>query len=151
MAVGMRSLPILAVCRGLQLLNVAFGGTLRQHLPDGGSPIGHGVPVGGPPGVHEVRVAPGSRLAGVCGGAALSGCTSIHHQGVEALGPGLVATAWSSDGLIEAVETPADGRGWLLAVQWHPEMTAADDPAQQALFDAFAAALAARPRTPGVL
>jgi len=134
--------PTLAVCRGIQLVNVAFGGTLHQHLPDCEGLVPHGVPASGSPGSHDVKVAPGSRLAKACGGAAAVGaCTSVHHQGIAALGDGLVATGWSEDGLVEALELPADDDRWLLAVQWHPEMTAADDPVQQGVFDAFAAQL----------
>jgi putative glutamine amidotransferase len=134
--------PTLAVCRGIQLVNVAFGGTLHQHLPDRPGALAHGVPAGGRPGCHEVRLAPGSRVAKACGGAsAIGACTSFHHQGIAAVGEGLVATGWTDDGLVEALELPADDSRWLLAVQWHPEMTAADDPVQQGLFDAFAEAL----------
>jgi putative glutamine amidotransferase len=135
-------LPVLAICRGMQLVNVAFGGTLHQHLPERAGLLAHGVPTGGPPGSHHVEVAPGSRLAKACGGAsAVAACTSFHHQGVDVIGDGLVAVAWSDDGLVEALELPADADGWLLAVQWHPEMSAAEDPTQQGLFDAFAAQL----------
>jgi putative glutamine amidotransferase len=135
-------MPTLAVCRGIQLVNVAFGGTLHQHLADREGVLAHGVPAGGIPGCHEVTLAPGSRVAKACGGAgAIGACTSVHHQGIAAVGDGLVATGWSDDGLVEALELPTDDDRWLLAVQWHPEMTAADDPVQQGLFDAFAAQL----------
>jgi putative glutamine amidotransferase len=139
-----RGLPLLAVCRGMQLLNVAFGGTLHQHLPDVPGLLPHGVPAGGPPGLHDVRVEPGSRLGQVVGDrGAVVACTSFHHQGVDVIGDGLVATGWTEDGLVEALETPP-GDSWVLAVQWHPEMTAHDDPAQQAIFDEFAAQIRAR-------
>ena len=135
-------MPVFAICRGIQLVNVAFGGTLHQHLPDREGLLGHGVPAGGTPGCHEVKVAAGSRLAHAIGDAPTVGaCTSFHHQGIDELGDGLAATAWSEDGLVEALELPADDGRWLLAVQWHPEMSAADDPVQQGLFDAFAAQL----------
>jgi len=135
-------MPVLAVCRGIQLVNIAFGGTLHQHLPERNGLLGHGVPAGGTAGCHQVTVASGSRLAKACGGAgAIAACTSFHHQGIAEVGAGLVATAWIDDHLVEALELPADDAGWLLAVQWHPEMTAADDPVQQGLFDAFAAEL----------
>src|SRR4051812_5906659 len=136
------AMPVLAICRGLQLVNVAFGGTLHQHLPGRHGLLGHGVPAGGSAGYHEVKVAGGSRLAQACGGAAsIEGCTSFHHQGIDAVGAGLVETAWSEDGLVEALELPPEHDGWLLGVQWHPEMTAADDPVQQAIFTTFAAQL----------
>jgi putative glutamine amidotransferase len=138
-----RGLPVFAVCRGLQLLNVAFGGTLHQHVPELLEMLAHGVPTGSTsePACHDVRVAPDSRLAKAAGGAEhVHACTSVHHQAVDRVGDGLVPVAWSHDGLVEALERPA-GEPWLLGVQWHPEMTAATDPGQQALFDAFAASL----------
>jgi putative glutamine amidotransferase len=136
--------PLLAICRGIQVLNVALGGTLEQHLPDRGLPVAHGRPAGdAEPAVHPVGVVAGSRLAKACGGAdVLEGCVSIHHQAVDRLAPGLVATGHSADGVVEAAETPA-GAPWCLAVQWHPERSAASDPAQQAVFDAFAGAVTA--------
>jgi putative glutamine amidotransferase len=114
-------LPVLAICRGLQILNVARGGTLQQHLPDSG---GHRA-APGTYGTHPVRVAPGSRLAGLLGppdgdGALWLDVPTAHHQAIGRLGAGLVATAWATDGTIEAVET-ADGEETLIAVQWHPE------------------------------
>lgn len=130
-------LPVLAICRGLQVVNVAFGGTLEQHLPDRLGTT-HGDPVGGLSASHDVEVAPGSRLAAAVGVPRLERVTSHHHQGVDRLGSGLVATGWSPDGLVEAFENDDDGP-WLVAVQWHPEATADHDPAQQAVFDAFVA------------
>ena len=124
-------MPTLAICRGVQVVNVAFGGTLHQHLPDVPGLITHGVPVGRAN--HEVKVAESSRLAEACGKVALV-CASSHHQGLDSVGRDLMPVAWSEDGLVEAVERPD---GWLVAVQWHPEETAAEDPAQQGLFDAF--------------
>jgi putative glutamine amidotransferase len=134
--------PTLAICRGFQVLNVLLGGTIEQHLPDRLGP-NHGDPSTGRSSSHPVRVAPDSRLAAAVGGKELARCTSHHHQGVAAIGEGLVPVGWSPDGLVEALE-PADPRPWFVAVQWHPEATAADDPAQQALFDAFAAEVRAR-------
>lgn len=130
--------PTLAVCRGFQVVNVAFGGTLHQHLPDVEGTIAHGSPVGGTSATHDVKAAPSSRLAEVCGDV-IRDCISHHHQGVDVIGAGLVATAWTDDGLVEALE-PADAAGFYVAVQWHPEMTAGDDPVQQALFDALVGA-----------
>jgi putative glutamine amidotransferase len=134
-------LPLFGICRGAQVLNVAFGGSLWQHLGDLHLSVAHGVPVGtAVPAVHAVEVAPGSRLAKLIGGAAgIEQCISIHHQAVRDVAAPLVATAWSADGLVEALETPPDGP-WCVAVQWHPERAAASDAVQQGLFDGFVAA-----------
>jgi putative glutamine amidotransferase len=129
-------LPVLGVCRGLQLVNVARGGTLCQHLSNG---AGH-APAPGTFGSHPVRVAAGTRLAGILGadGDAVDVPTA-HHQAVDRLGEGLVATAWAEDGVVEAVEASAARDPFLLAVQWHPE--AGTDPR---LIEALVAAAAAR-------
>jgi putative glutamine amidotransferase len=126
-------LPALCICRGIQVLNVAFGGTLIPHLPDlpglgehRGASYGSSVE-------HPVKVEPGSRLALATGREVLT-CSSHHHQGLDRLGEGLAVVGRSDDGLVEAVERD---RGWVLGVQWHPEETADRDPAQQALFDAL--------------
>jgi putative glutamine amidotransferase len=131
LAADRRSLPALGICRGAQIVNVAFGGTLHQHLPDLDGKGIHGTPGAGAPVVHEVRVAPASRVRRATREERLS-CSSHHHQGIDRLGSGLVATAWTADELVEAVERR---RGWLVAVQWHPEDTASEDASQQALFD----------------
>jgi putative glutamine amidotransferase len=129
-------LPVLGVCRGMQLLNVARGGTLCQHLPDG---AGH-APAPGAFGSHPVRVAAGTRLGGILGASAVgAGVPTAHHQAIERLGAGLVATAWADDGVIEAVEPSAAGDPFLLAVQWHPE--AGTDPR---LIEALVAAASVR-------
>jgi putative glutamine amidotransferase len=115
-----RDLPILGICRGIQLINVAMGGTLYQDLPsERPGAVGHDP--GGPRDArtHPVRLAPGSRAAHVLGDTTLS-VNSFHHQAVARLAEGLIASGWTEDGVIEAVETPA-GAPWLLAVQWHPE------------------------------
>ncbi len=130
-------IPILAICRGAQVVNVAFGGSLHQHLPGMLGRGAHGDPTSGIRVTHGVEVASGSCLAEAVGTHRLAACTSVHHQGIERVGDGLVAVGWSDDGLVEALE-PAEGSGWLVAVQWHPEITAANDPDQQALFNAFA-------------
>jgi putative glutamine amidotransferase len=127
-------LPLLAICRGLQVLNVALGGTLHPHVPDLPHAIPHGVPGGGSATVHDVRLAPGSRVAAAAGRTELES-SSHHHQAVRDLGAGLTAVGWTEDGLVEAVEHE---EAWVVGVQWHPEHTAADDPAQQGLFDALA-------------
>jgi putative glutamine amidotransferase len=124
-------LPILGVCRGAQILNVAAGGTLIQHLPDV-SAEPHGLR--GPrerEEVHPVGIEPGSLLATVVEGARL-GVNSLHHQALALVGDGLRAVAWGPDGVIEAVES-AEGEP-VLAVQWHPELMI-DHPRHQRLFD----------------
>jgi gamma-glutamyl-gamma-aminobutyrate hydrolase PuuD len=128
--------PLLGICRGLQVLNVALGGTLHQHVPDLVGHEGHS-PVAGGYGRHEVKVAPDSRLATVLGPAAAAefSAPTHHHQAIDRLGDGMVATAWTADGIIEAAELA--GPGFALAVQWHPE--AGDDPS---LFGALLAAAA---------
>ena len=132
--------PTLAVCRGIQVLNVALGGTLDQHITTRPGVVDHGVPGVGSAS-HPVRVLAGSRLAAAMGvDADPVACSSHHHQAVAKLGDGLVAVGWSSDGLVEAVEHVD---GWVVGVQWHPEDTAADDPAQQGLFDALVGQAAA--------
>lgn len=128
-----RGTPTLAICRGMQAMNVAFGGTLIPHLPDRPGTIEHGAPSGEDHRRHPVKAAPESLLARASGAEVLD-CSTHHHQGVDELGEGLVATGWSDDGLVEAIERDD---GWMLGVQWHPEDTADTDAAQQALFDAL--------------
>ena len=110
-------LPVLGICRGMQLINVALGGTLIQHLPD---VFGHDEhsPVADGMGEHKVSVAASTGLADLAG-AGLHAVPTHHHQGIDRLADGLVATAWAQDGLIEAFERP--GHPFLIGVQWHPE------------------------------
>ena len=84
--------------------------------------------------MHDLEVAPDTRLGAVAGATTIR-VSCHHHQGVDRVGADLVASAWAADGLVEALETADDS--WLVAVQWHPEDTAATDPTQQALFDAL--------------
>ncbi len=130
-------LPILAICRGMHLVNVACGGTLHQHIPDVEGRDAHGDPTAGRSVLHAVDVNPVSRLGASLARRRLDACVSHHHQAVERIGSQLVPVAWSDDGLVEALELPP-GEPWLVAVQWHPEANAADEPAQQTIFDAFA-------------
>src|SRR5215472_12479930 len=125
-------LPMLGICRGLQVINVALGGTLHQHLPavvghDGHSPEQQGY------GSHKVSVAAGSQLAGILGRTEAAVPTH-HHQAVDRLGDGLIPTAWTDDGTVEAAEM-TEPASFMIAVQWHPE--AGDD---LSLFTALAAA-----------
>jgi len=123
-----RGLPTLAICRGIQLLNVALGGTLYQDLA---SERPGAVEHAGPGSRHPLRVKPGSLISRAVGAGAKP-VISRHHQAIRDLAPGLRATAWASDDVIEGVER-ANGGPWTLAVQWHPE-----DDVEIALFEAFA-------------
>jgi len=134
-AVG-RGLPTLAICRGHEVLNVALGGTLEQHIPTGD--VSHGLPgVEGGATMHAVRLQEGSRLAQAMG-TSRARVSSHHHQAVEKVGDGLESVAWADDGVVEGIEL-ARGDAWIVGAQWHPEDTATGDPAQQRLFDAFVA------------
>jgi putative glutamine amidotransferase len=128
-----RDVPTLCICRGMQVMNVAFGGDLVQHLPDDDRFMAHGVPTDAESLLHDVKLLAGSRIAEAAGAEVVSS-SSHHHQGVDRLGEGLMATGWTEDGLVEAIETE---RGWIVGAQWHPEDTAASDPAQQGLFNAL--------------
>jgi putative glutamine amidotransferase len=118
----------------LQVLNVALGGTLIENLPDvvDGS-ITHRLEPSAPTG-HTLNILPATELATILGAGPID-VVSWHHQAIRTLAPGLVVSAQADDGTVEAVEAP--GHPWLIATQWHPEMSAANDPRQQRLFDAF--------------
>lgn len=136
--------PVFAICRGLQLFNVARGGTLVQHLS---STTVHrqkakGAEPGRHPVAHRVWVAPGTRLAGIVGAGGLD-VNSRHHQAIENLGDGLTVSAISEDGVIEAIELPA--AAFAVAVQWHPEDRIYVSEADRKLFEAFAAAISTPP------
>lgn len=135
--------PLLGICRGLQLLNVALGGTLVQDLP-GERPgnIAHARDDAAGQRVHGLTVTAGSRLAAATVDLAIT-VNSLHHQAVDRLAPSLRATAHAPDGVIEAVESTDDW--WVLAAQWHPEELTDDaEPWDRALFAAFAKACEGR-------
>jgi len=131
-------LPVLGICRGIQLVNVALGGTLWQDLPsERPGPVDHDPGTARHLRSHAVRLAPGSRAARALGTERLE-ANSFHHQAVRDLAPGLAASGWAEDGLVEAVEAADDGGPWLLAVQWHPEELHAERAAPDAgLFSAL--------------
>ena len=121
-----RGMPLLGVCRGMQVLNLACGGTLDQHIPER---LGHDIhrPVPGSWAEHDVRIGPES-LAAEAAGSELLSVRSHHHQGVDRIADGLTATAWATDDeSVEAIES-GDGR-FVLGVLWHPE----EDPRDQVI------------------
>jgi putative glutamine amidotransferase len=135
--------PVFGLCRGLQIINVALGGTLWQDLavqrpelakhdyfPTAGYARQHLA--------HPITLAPTSRLAMLLHGPATVMVNSMHHQGIKALGAGLVATATAPDGLVEAIELPGDP--FVIGVQWHPEVFEMTDPHTRHLFGGFIAA-----------
>ena len=130
--------PVLAICRGLQLMNVVCRGTLVQHLastevhrqkPRDAEPGKH-------PAAHRIWVGPNTRLAEIIG-AGGHDVNSRHHQAIESLGQGLIVSAISEDGVIEGIEKP--GAAFAVAVQWHPEDRGHSSEADRKLFEAFAA------------
>jgi putative glutamine amidotransferase len=137
-----RRMPILGICRGLQLVNVAMGGTLWQDLPsEKPSDIQHDPPVARDARTHPIRLAGDSRLYAALGAGILL-TNSFHHQAIRDLAPGLKVTARADDGVIEGVEGTAE-EGWLVAVQWHPEEFHGErDAPDQRLFQALVRATA---------
>lgn len=146
LAIAMR-VPVLAICRGMQEVNVALGGSLYQKVHDAGAFDDHredqaagleqqyGV-------AHRVQLVPGGMLAGIAGSGQAE-VNSLHGQGIRELGRGLRIEATAPDGLIEAVALESD-RSFLLAVQWHPEWKVRDNPFYLGIFQAFATACRAR-------
>jgi gamma-glutamyl-gamma-aminobutyrate hydrolase PuuD len=133
-----RDLPLLAICRGVQMLNVQHGGTLVQHLD---STPRHRVKTAdkGLP-AHRVKIAPATKLAAIAGEPLMMDVNSRHHQAIGKLGDGLLVSACDpEDGTIEAVERP--DKRFVIGVQWHPENMSACDARQAKLFQAFADAL----------
>jgi putative glutamine amidotransferase len=133
-ALARPNFPLLCICRGMQLLNVALGGDLVSHIPDHfGERVVHRHPERLPV-EHTVEIDAGSRLADVFGATALN-VQSVHHQAVHRLGRGLRAVAWSPDGVIEAIESV--DHPFVIGVQWHPELGALGDQRQRRLFEAL--------------
>ena len=139
-----RSLPTLAICRGIQVVNVALGGTLVQDLPSEREQVQpHELDEERASRVHEVLVDPSSRLATILGAQSV-GVNSIHHQAVDRLGESIRVSARADDGVIEGVESD-DPAWWMVGVQWHPEeLTTTPEPWDRRLFAAFANACRAR-------
>jgi putative glutamine amidotransferase len=112
-------MPVLGICRGCQVLNVARGGTLHQHVPDvSDGLVSHRQRESGRETTHDVRIEPSSRLATIVGAEELD-VNAFHHQAVDRLGRGLRAVAWADDGIVEAIE--GEGEALYLGVQWHVE------------------------------
>ena len=133
-----RGTPLLGICRGAQMINVALGGTLHQHLPACvPDALPHRQDVDMSQTTHPVRVARDSLLAGVLGERVA--VNSLHHQAVDRLGEGLVAVAWAPDGVVEAIEGTGDG--FVVGVQWHAEGLA-EQPEERRLLEAFVATAA---------
>ena len=129
-------LPLLAICRGMQVVNVVSGGSLHRHLPEVfGEQVAHRLPPRETT-RHPVDVNADAHIVQAMGATRVT-TVSWHHQAVDRLGAGLRPVAWAEDGVVEAIEL--DGHPSLLAVQWHPELSAADDPTQQGLFDRLVA------------
>jgi putative glutamine amidotransferase len=131
-------LPLFGICRGHQVINVALGGDLIQDIPSQvETTVGpHDTPDGQPRSLpaHEVTINPESRLANIIGGTAAA-VNSLHHQAVRKAAPGMVITAFSPDGLVEATEMP--GKRFALSVQWHPEDLYENDESMMRLFESF--------------
>lgn len=125
-------LPVLAICKGFQLLNVHLGGTLIQHLRDDPTKLEHDRDAPRADAAHDVRLKEGSKLARIFG-ATTVGVNSHHHQGLDDVASELEPVGWAEDGVLEAVEHIH--RSWVIGVQWHPEAMAPVDAMQAKLFD----------------
>jgi putative glutamine amidotransferase len=131
-----RGIPVFGICRGVQVMNVALGGNLIQHIPDeirslivhdDSKSVRHNL-------VHEVSILKDSRLHRIIGKDRV-GVNSFHHQSIKDLGKGLIATAWSDDGVVEGIELP--GEQYFLGVQWHPEEFIDHGAIFHSLFESF--------------
>ena len=143
---------MLAICRGLQELNVALGGSLHQRLQDMPGRMDHSTPLHPDPRLrigkaHSVEIAPDSWLRRLAKADSLA-VNSLHNQGIDRLAPGLVVEGTAPDGTIEAVRLPGS-RAWTVGVQWHPEYDFLSDPVSHGIFAEFGAEV--RSRTGGVL
>lgn len=128
-----QGVPTLAICRGLQVVNIALGGTLHSHLPDVvGEAVAHRASQAEAT-AHSVRIAAGCELADALDADRLASVPSWHHQAIDRLGEGLEPVGWASDGIIEAVRLPRARS--LTAVQWHPELDMAPGAAGRRLFE----------------
>lgn len=128
-----RSLPLLGVCRGCQIMNVALGGTLYTDISDQyQTNLQHSNKVFSKI-IHTNKIQKGTKLAGIVSPGSIN-VNSLHHQGIQVTGSGLIVNAKADDGLIEGIELPGDG--FFLGVQWHPEALP-EEPASQALFGSF--------------
>ncbi len=140
-----RGVPVLAICRGFQELNVVMGGSLFQHLEEEPGRLDHRGGPGAPAEVyrpkHMVALTPGGQLAAIAGGHEIM-VNSIHGQGIDRLAPGLAVEAVAPDGTIEAVRVEG-AKSFALATQWHPEWRYWEDPFATALFSAFGQAVRA--------
>jgi putative glutamine amidotransferase len=138
-----RALPTLAICRGIQILNAALGGTLVQDIPSQiGTTIGHDDDTPRDARSHEITIDAGSLIARAVGAEHVT-VNSFHHQSVDRVADGMRVTARSPDGVIEGMES-TDDAWWVMAVQWHPEeMTDSPEPWDRGLFKAFARKLGA--------
>ncbi len=146
-----QGVPVLAICRGFQELNVALGGSLHQRLQDLPDRIDHSAPLVASREVrigkaHSVRVTPGSWLHRLAGASEIA-VNSLHNQGINRLAPGVVAEGFAPDGTIEAVRVVATAAGpipgFAIGVQWHPENDWTTDSVSRRIFEAFAAAVRA--------
>jgi putative glutamine amidotransferase len=142
-----RGIPVLAICRGLQEMNVALGGSLHQRLQDLPDRIDHTTAMQPNPGLrtgkaHAVRLTPGGWLHRLAAAPEIA-VNSLHNQGIDRLAPGLVAEAVAPDGTIEAVRTAASP-GFAFGVQWHPEYDFETDPLSRRIFEAFGQIVAER-------
>ncbi|HVF54375.1 MAG TPA: gamma-glutamyl-gamma-aminobutyrate hydrolase family protein [Actinomycetota bacterium] len=135
-----KDLPVLAICHGMQLLNVVMGGTLNQHLADQAHLLDHDRDMPRAEPVHQLRVKERTALGTILHGETVE-VNSHHHQGIASLASGLEEVAWAEDGVLEAVS--ATENTWVIGVQWHPEAMAPVDQRQRSIFEAFIAAAAA--------
>jgi gamma-glutamyl-gamma-aminobutyrate hydrolase PuuD len=137
-----RDMPILAICHGMQLLNVHLGGTLEQHLADVETRLEHDRDMPRAEPVHDITIEPGSLLEGAMG--TRCAVNSHHHQGLDVVSDRLRKIAWAEDGVLEGVQ--ATDYTWVVGVQWHPEAMADTDTKQRRAFDRFVDAAAAYER-----